>query len=154
MSSATSMAGARNSAAENLHRSCSTGPKPAAFVVGPICVWLGHGAAMGLQRSCIGLANRLYVRLRPRCCPATSHGETSFQSGHRHSSLLVAEYRRNNGNNRRGGLKKRRRNRARCQFAVCERAAAHSAAVQPRQRRSAVKYDTAWTFPLQNMRIV
>jgi hypothetical protein len=98
---------------------------------------------MGLQRSCIDLANRPSFLLRPSCCRSAFPGENFIQSGHRRLSLIVAQYRRIDGiGSERGGT-----------VGVIglganslppSRRAAHSAALQPRQRRrSAVKYDAA-----------
>ena len=53
---------------------------------------------MRLQRNCIGLASRPSVLLQPNCCRTAFDGENFIQSGHRRSSLFVAQYRRNDGN--------------------------------------------------------
>jgi hypothetical protein len=48
---------------------------------------------MGLQRSCIGLASRPTVLLRPSCCRTAFHGENSFNQAigaHRCLSLNIA----------------------------------------------------------------
>jgi hypothetical protein len=52
---------------------------------------LDHGAVMGLQRSCTGLANRLFVPLRPSCCRAAFDSENFIHSGHRRVIAVCRE---------------------------------------------------------------